>query len=339
MLCIVASFINMRAVRIASRRCVGSALLTSSSWSSSYRLLSSQASPAGPIQNVAVLGSGLMGSGIAQVAASRGFTVTLWDMNQSLVDGAKARIEKGVARVAAKQHASDTGALNAAVSSTMARINFTTDISLAAARPNLVVEAIIENLKIKQDMFAKLDKVAPPTTIFASNTSSLQIGLICNGTRPALFGGLHFFNPVPVMKLVEVVRTAQTSAATHAALRAFGEAMGKTCVDCKDTPGFIVNRLLVPYLVEAIRMLERGDASAEDIDLAMKLGAGYPMGPLALADYVGLDTIQFILKGWHESAPNEPSFVPCRSLDAMVKAGHLGIKSGKGFYTYPSKPQ
>jgi len=287
-------------------------------------------------ERVSVLGSGLMGSGIAQVAAQRGFAVTLWDLDDTLVAGAKNKVQKGLERVLSKQH-SDVSAAQRAVAEAMGRITFTTSLGSAAANTDLIVEAIIENITIKQNLFAQLDKLAPAHAIFASNTSSLEIARICNGVRPAKFGGLHFFNPVPVMQLVEVVRTDSTSAETHRALRAFGEALGKTCVDCKDTPGFIVNRLLVPYLVEAIRMLERGDASAKDIDTAMKLGAAHPMGPLQLADYVGLDTVQFILKGWHERFPNEPSFKPCKTLDELVAAKKLGVKSGAGFYDYPKK--
>lgn len=152
--------------------------------------------------------------------------------------------------------------------------------------------------------------------------------------RKDRFGGLHFFNPVPVMKLLEVVRTDDTSDATYERIRAFGQSVGKTCISCKDTPGFVVNRLLVPFLGEAVRLMERGDASARDIDIAMKLGAGHPMGPIELADYVGLDTTCSILKGWHEKYPNNPLFDPLPTLERLVKEGKCGLKSGEGFYQY-----
>lgn len=152
--------------------------------------------------------------------------------------------------------------------------------------------------------------------------------------RKDRFGGLHFFNPVPVMKLLEVVRTAKTSDETYNKLMDFGKSIDKTCITCKDTPGFVVNRLLVPYLAEAVRMLERGDASARDIDIAMKLGAGYPMGPFELADYVGLDTTHFILQGWKERFPDTTLFEPCKLMGKLVDEGKCGIKSGEGFYSY-----
>lgn len=177
--------------------------------------------------------------------------------------------------------------------------------------------------------------MAPEHTIFASNTSSLSIGEIASVTkRKDRFGGLHFFNPVPVMKLLEVIRTNDTSDETFKRIRHFGESVGKVCIDCRDTPGFVVNRLLLPYLGEAIRLLERGDASARDIDIAMKLGAGHPMGPIELSDYVGLDTTYNVLKGWHEKYPDNPLFAPLPSLEKLVKEGKLGVKTGEGFYKY-----
>lgn len=152
--------------------------------------------------------------------------------------------------------------------------------------------------------------------------------------RKDRFGGLHFFNPVPVMKLLEVIRTEDTSEETFKTIRTFGEKLGKACITCKDTPGFVVNRLLIPYLAESVRLLERGDASARDIDIAMKLGAGYPMGPIELADYVGLDTTYNILMGWHEKYPDNPIFAPLPKLEKLVKEGKLGVKTGEGFYQY-----
>merc|ERR1712058_19686 len=190
-----------------------------------------------------------------------------------------------------------------------------------------------ENMGLKQKLFKEYDSKAPEKTILASNTSSLPISEIASATkRLDRFGGLHFFNPVPVMKLLEVVRIPQTSDETFDAMVAWGKAMKKQTVDCKDTPGFIVNRLLVPYLMEAIRLVERGHATKEDVDTAMRLGAGYPMGPFALADYVGLDTNKFILDGWHSAYPEEPLFTPVKSLEELVAQNKLGRKTGEGFY-------
>ncbi|NXF95134.1 HCDH protein, partial [Eubucco bourcierii] len=172
-------------------------------------------------------------------------------------------------------------------------------------------------------------------TIFASNTSSLQITQMANSTtRQDRFGGLHFFNPVPMMKLVEVIKTPMTSQKTFESLMDFSKAVGKSPVSCKDTPGFIVNRLLVPYMMEAVRLFERGDASKEDIDVAMKLGAGYPMGPFELLDYVGLDTSKYIIDGWHSLEPNNPLFAPSPLLNKLVEEKKLGKKTGEGFYKY-----
>lgn len=181
-------------------------------------------------------------------------------------------------------------------------------------------------------------QVAPEHTIFTSNTSSLSITAIASVTnRKDRFGGLHFFNPVPVMRLLEVIRTVDTSDDTYNKITAFGQKLGKACITCKDTPGFVVNRLLIPYMAESVRLLERGDASARDIDTAMKLGAGYPMGPIELADYVGLDTTYNILKGWHENDPENPIFKPLPLLEKLVKEGKLGVKTGEGFYQYNKK--
>merc|ERR1712136_288918 len=210
---------------------------------------------------------------------------------------------------------------------TLAKISTSTDA--------VAVEAIVENIGIKQKLFKSLDEVAPSHTIFTSNTSSLPIGDIAAATsRQDRFGGYHFFNPVPVMKLLEVVRIRETSDETFETLLDLGKKLGKSTVKCKDTPGFIVNRLLVPYMAEAVRMLERGDASSRDIDTAMKLGAGYPMGPFELTHYVGLDTTKFILDGWHEKYPDEPLFNPSPLVNQLVAEGKLGVKSGEGFYKY-----
>lgn len=276
-----------------------------------------------------------MGSGIAQVAAQTGHHVTLVDVSENLLTHSKKNIETSVTRVAKKRFANDTQAADRFVSSTLANLSLETDVVKAVADTDLVIEAIVENLTVKKNLFTTLDKAAPSRTLFASNTSSLPIGDIASATtRRDRFGGLHFFNPVPVMKLLEVIRTPETSNETHKALLDFGKALEKTTVEAKDTPGFIVNRLLVPYLMEAIRLVERGVASPRDIDTAMKLGAGHPMGPFELADYVGLDTNKFIISGWHEAYPDEPLFNPSPILDKLVSEGKLGVKTGEGFYSY-----
>jgi len=224
------------------------------------------------------------------------------------------------------------------VSSTISNISIETNAEKAVKSADLVVEAAVENMELKKKLFTQLDKVAPASTIFASNTSSLPIGEMAQVTkRPDRFVGLHFFNPVPVMKLLEVVRTPQTSDEVFNSANEWGKSIGKTTVACKDTPGFIVNRLLVPYLAEAVRMLERGDASDRDIDTSMKLGAGYPMGPLELADYVGLDVTKFILAGWNERFPDNILFKPIPLLNKLVEEGKLGVKTGQGFYKYDKK--
>ncbi|KAK9883046.1 hypothetical protein WA026_001254 [Henosepilachna vigintioctopunctata] len=268
------------------------------------------------IQNVTVIGGGLMGSGIAQVAAQAGNNVTVVEVNADVLKKVNNSITNSLQR-------------------TLARIKGSTEPEAAVQNADLVVEAIVENLNLKHELFKKLDAAAPKSAIFASNTSSLGITDIASVTnRKDRFGGLHFFNPVPIMKLLEVVKTEDTSEETVSAMLEWGKAIGKTCIRCKDTPGFVVNRLLVPYMGEAFRMFERGDASARDIDLAMKLGAGYPMGPLELADYVGHDTTLFIMQGWHKKFPDNPLFNPSKTLEKFVKEGKLGRKTGEGFYKY-----
>jgi len=284
---------------------------------------------------IVVIGGGLMGAGIAQVSAQTGHKVTLVDISQQVLDKSNARIGESIKRVAKKKFKEDEAGAKGFVESSMANMNVATTANAALATADLVVEAVVENMALKQKLFAEYDQLAPAKTIFASNTSSLPISEIAaTSSRPDRFGGLHFFNPVPVMKLLEVVRIPQTSDETYDAMVAWGKAMGKVTVECKDTPGFIVNRLLVPYLMEAVRMVERGDASAPDVDIAMKLGAGHPMGPFELADYVGLDTNKFIMEGWSGRFPEEPLFKESPMLNKLVADGKLGRKTGEGFYKY-----
>ena len=302
------------------------------------RNFSSSSAMQSAIKNVTVIGGGLMGSGIAQVSAQAGQNVILVDVSSDVLAKSQKSIGANLGRVAKKVYKDKPQEGEKFVSEAMARIKTSTDPSEASKSADLVVEAIVENISVKHKLFSQLDSVAPNHTIFASNTSSLSINEICSVVkRKDRFGGLHFFNPVPVMRLLEVVRGAETSDATYKTMMEWGKAVGKTCITCKDTPGFVVNRLLVPYICEAIRLYERGDASARDIDTAMKLGAGYPMGPLELADYVGLDTNKFILDGWHKKYPDQPLFNPIPLLDKLVAEGKLGVKAGEGFYKYDKK--
>lgn len=299
------------------------------------RSFSQSSAMSAAIKNVTVIGSGLMGAGIAQVAAQTGHTVTMVDIDGEAVKKAEQRIGASIQRVAKKKFAGEEEAATKFINEAVQRLTTSTDAVASVTSADLVVEAIVENLDVKKKLFSQLDAAAPEHTIFASNTSSLPIGKIADATsRKDRFGGLHFFNPVPVMKLLEVVRIPETSQATYEAMVAWGKAMGKVTVECKDTPGFIVNRLLVPYMFEACRMMERGDASPRDIDTAMKLGAGYPMGPFELMDYVGLDTGKFIIDGWAKDYPDNPLFKSSDLLNKLVSEGKLGVKTGEGFYSY-----
>jgi len=299
------------------------------------RSFSSSGPASAKIQEVVIIGGGLMGAGIAQVAAQTGHKVTLVDVNQKVLDKSNARISESIKRVAKKKFKEDEAGAQKFIDSSLTNMNVATSANDALASADLVVEAVVENMALKQKLFAEFDQIAPAKTIFASNTSSLPIIEIAStSSRADRWGGLHFFNPVPVMKLLEVVRIPQTSDETYNAMVEWGKAMGKVTVECKDTPGFIVNRLLVPYLMEAVRMVERGDASAKDVDVAMKLGAGHPMGPFELADYVGLDTNKFIMDGWSSRFPDEPLFRESPMLNKLVADGKLGRKTGEGFYKY-----
>ncbi len=289
------------------------------------------------IKKVGVVGCGLMGHGIVQVAAQGGCQVVAVETEQKFLDSGLGRIDKSLAKLAEKQVKDGKATAEQAqakAAETRARISGSLDRK-ALADCDLVIEAIVENLDVKKQLFAELGRICKASTIFASNTSSFPIAeMAAASARPARFVGLHFFNPVQLMKLVEVVRTDATADDVFAEARAFGEACGKAPVACKDTPGFVVNRLLVPYMVEAMKMLERGDASAPDIDTAMKYGCGFPMGPIELTDYVGLDTTLFIVEGWTKRYPNEPAFAVPAVLRDMVKQGKLGRKTGQGFYKW-----
>jgi 3-hydroxybutyryl-CoA dehydrogenase len=280
------------------------------------------------IKTVGVLGCGLMGSGIAQVCAAAGYRTIVREVEEGLLNKGMGRIQKFLADGVAK------GKVTAAAQqTTLGNLSGTTKIE-DLRDSDLVIEAIVENVDEKTRVFAALDAVVGDGTIFCSNTSSLCITELASKTkRPDRFAGLHFFNPVPLMKLVEVIRALTTSDATYQAVFAFAGSLGKEPITAPDKPGFIVNRLLVPYLLDAIRSYEHGLGTVEDIDKGMKLGCGYPMGPFTLLDFVGLDTTYYIANIMFEEY-REPAYAPPPLLKRMVLAGRLGKKSGEGFYKY-----
>jgi 3-hydroxybutyryl-CoA dehydrogenase len=280
------------------------------------------------VKTVGVLGCGLMGSGIAQVCAAAGYKTIVREVEHGFLDKGLARVRKflddGVAKGKVTAENRDV---------TLANLTGTTAID-ALATCDLIIEAIVENLDEKRRTYTAVEAIVGEHTIFASNTSSLCITELAAATkRPDRFGGLHFFNPVPLMKLVEVIRALTTSDATYQTLFAFAQSLGKEPITAPDRPGFIVNRLLVPYLLDAIRAYENGLGTLEDIDKGMKLGCGYPMGPFTLLDFVGLDTTYYIANIMFEEF-REPAYAPPPLLKRMVLAGYHGRKSGRGFYSY-----
>ncbi len=282
------------------------------------------------IEKVGVLGCGLMGAGIAEVVAAAGHTTYVREVSPEILQKGLDRIAKSLDKAVQK------GLAPAERDATLGRLHGVTELA-DLADCDLVIEAIVENVDLKKETFATLDGLLKPGAMLASNTSSLTITQLAMAThRPDAFVGLHFFNPVPRMKLVEVIRTLVTSDASFDRAFAFVKGLGKEPVTCRDNSGFIVNRLLVPYLLDAIRALEEGVGSVEDIDKAMQLGCGYPMGPFTLLDFVGLDTTYFIANIMFEEY-REKRFAPPPLLKQMVLAGRLGRKSGRGFYSYDGK--
>lgn len=293
--------------------------------------------PAFYFKNLTVWGGGTMGGGIAQVAASAGVPTTIVEVTEDRVAFSRKGIETSLSRVAKKKCNGDEAKLKEFVANIMQHITWTTDGPGAASKAEFIIEAIVENMDAKKQLFAALDKVAPNETIFCSNTSSLSITEMATSTsRPERFVGMHFFSPVVMMKLVEVIQTQSANPAVIQKVYDFAKKLGKTPVVATDTEGFIVNRLLVPYQMESCRLVERGVASVADVDTAMKLGCGYPMGPFELSDSVGIDVLKDIIDGWHAKFPNDPLFTPCKLIDEKVKAGKLGKKTGEGFYKYDS---
>jgi 3-hydroxybutyryl-CoA dehydrogenase len=281
------------------------------------------------IKKLCVLGAGIMGAGIAQIAAEAGYTVAMRDIEDRFVEKGLATIKGNLDRAVSK------GKMDAAAASAvLGRVHGTTDLKAAAGDADFVIEAVLEVMNIKKQVLKELDALCKPATVIASNTSGLSITEMASvTTRPDRIIGMHFFNPVPVMKLVELIRGFVTSDATFATTKALTEKIGKTPIEIKEAPGFAVNRILCPMINEAVFVYAEGIASAEDIDRGMVLGANHPIGPLALADMVGLDTLLLVLEGLHQEL-GEDKYRPAPLLRKMVRAGYLGRKSGKGFYDY-----
>jgi len=280
------------------------------------------------IKVVGMAGAGSMGAGIAQVAAMAGLQVKVVDVSEAVWGRAEATIRKSLERIVKKGTITEVE-----MKEIQGRISFSTDVASLAGVP-FIFEAVFEDLNVKKELFAKLDAVCGAETIYASNTSSIAItemaALVKN---PSNFVGMHFFNPVPMMKLVEVIPALQTNPAVKDLALEMAKKIGKTAITCKDTPGFVVNRLFVPYILDAVRLLEEGVASAGDIDTAMKLGCGMPMGPLEFQDFAGADIGYYVGNIFYEYM-KEARFAPPGLLRNMIKAGYLGKKSGRGFYDY-----
>ena len=280
------------------------------------------------IKTIGVAGAGSMGAGIAQVAAQAGFQVKVVDVSEESWGRAKKTITTSLSRMLKKEKITE-----AQMEETLGRISFSTDVS-SLAGSSFIIEAVFEDIEVKKELFGKLDAVCGDDVIYATNTSSIAITeMAALVKRPAKFVGMHFFNPVPMMKLIEIIPALQTEESTTEIAKEVARKMGKTFITCKDTPGFVVNRLFVPYILYAVRLLEEGVASAEDIDTAMKLGCGMPMGPLEFQDFAGADIGYHVGNIFYEYM-KEARFAPPGLLRNMIKAGYLGRKTGKGFYDY-----
>ena len=284
---------------------------------------------AAEVRKIAVIGAGTMGAGIAQTCAAAGFDVAMRDIEQRLVEGGFRRIRDPLMKRVERGKMTQ-----AEVDALVAKIHGTVDLRDALDGAHVVIEAVFEKMEIKREIYAEMDRLAPPNVVFASNTSSLSITEMANVTkRPDRVVGMHFFNPAPVMKLVEVIRGSETSDATVALAKGLCVRLGKEAVEVKESPGFVVNRLLVPMMNEAFNLLQEGVASAEDIDKAMKLGTNMPMGPFEPADYTGIDIGLDVMEVLFRET-GDPKFRPSPLLRKYVRAGRFGRKSGRGVYDY-----